>query len=623
MIFMLKAIYFIVAMGIIIGLFIATKKDNRYRSTLVLTEIILLNVYVIMRFISIPYHSVKSIICGGLLLGAELFGIIKFLTLQYVFYKSEKTKVDFKFDKSYKPSVDILVCVYNEDVNIIEKTVLACTNLKYAKDKYKVWICDDGRREEIKNLGSKYGVGYITRSDNKYAKAGNINNALKNINGDLFVILDADMMPKKNFLTKTVGYFCDEQLALVQTPQAFYNPDMYQYHLNRNIPNEHDFFMRDLEETKSSINSVLDVGTNNVYRRKHVEEIGGFPTEFITEDMAIGMQIQAAGHKTLFVNEELALGLSPYTFTDLIKQRDRWCRGNIQVMKSYGKVFKKLNFAQKISYLSAYLFWFTSLQNIVFMLCPIMYLVFKIPLVEIDLLTTIAIMTPYFVGQVLVLKSRPSKYFRFAYSVFYEMAVTPHLCFAIIKELLGIKIKFNVTTKTRNNTRSYFQFNVVLPHIILLSVVLASWIIGIYNMKNGSIHYIGYIITVAWSIYNVVGLVGCIRLAYQKPIYRKSERAIMKDSIKIILENSESGSIEGYIHDIADDSMGVKLTDKYNFAKMDSINVKVNNKNYELNLKGNVARCEDGFVGIKLKGLNQCDKKSIMSIYMDNITAYY
>lgn len=68
----------------------------------------------------------------------------------------------------------------------------------------------------------------------------------------LFAVLDADMIPKKEFLQKTVGYFSDDNMAFVQTPQVYYNQDIYQYNLGRNIPNEQDFFMRDIQEARAS-----------------------------------------------------------------------------------------------------------------------------------------------------------------------------------------------------------------------------------------------------------------------------------------------------------------------------------------------------------------------------------
>ena len=151
----------------------------------------------------------------------------------------------------------------------------------------------------------------------------------------MFAVLDADMIPREEFLEKTVGYFSDENMAFVQTPQVYYNQDMYQYNLKKNIPNEQDFFMRDIQEARASRDAVLHVGTNAVFRKNYVDEIGGYPTCSITEDMAVGMLLQEKGYSSTLVNEDLVLGLSATTFTELVKQRDRWCRGNLQVLKNF------------------------------------------------------------------------------------------------------------------------------------------------------------------------------------------------------------------------------------------------------------------------------------------------
>ncbi len=90
-----------------------------------------------------------------------------------------------------------------------------------------VYILDDTRRPHIKAIAEELGCKYITRRDNKHAKAGNLNNALKQTNGEFISIMDADFVPFKNFLTRTVGFFQNSKIDLVQTPQYFYNPDYH------------------------------------------------------------------------------------------------------------------------------------------------------------------------------------------------------------------------------------------------------------------------------------------------------------------------------------------------------------------------------------------------------------
>ena len=123
-----------------------------------------------------------------------------------------------------------------------------------------VYILDDTRRPHIKALAEELGCKYITRPDNKHAKAGNLNNALKQTNGELISIMDADFVPFKNFLTRTVGFFQNSKIDLVQTPQYFYNPHYHARNLglDRMLPN-------DLENFYGYIQPARDVG-NSVKR---------------------------------------------------------------------------------------------------------------------------------------------------------------------------------------------------------------------------------------------------------------------------------------------------------------------------------------------------------------------
>lgn len=622
-------VYFIISMTILISGYFAARSNPKYAKIVVVTEMIAIIIYTTCRLVTLPYSSVSGMIFGGILFLAELISIVQFVCIQYLYGKGANAKKqEVKGLEVYNgkelPTVDVLICTYNEPLKLVEKNVAACLNLNYPKDRYKVYVCDDGRRKEFKDMAESYGVQYITRDNNLYAKAGNINNALEFTNGELFVVLDADMMPKREFLEKTVGYFIDENMGFVQTPQNYYNPDMYQYHLNKNIPNEQDFFMRDLQEHKAAINAIIDVGTNNVYSRDAIMKIGKFPTCTITEDMAVGMLLQGNGYKSVFINETLALGLSPTTFVDLVKQRDRWCRGNIQVMKKFTKLFKeKLNFSQKISYLSGYLFWFGSITKMVFILCPMVYLFFGVPIIDCNLIVMASVLIPYSIGQLLVMKSVPTRNQKMLYSIFYDTAVAPHLVFSVIKSLLNLKVSFNVTPKDVTTGKSYFQFKVVAPHIFLLSIILISWIVGAVNVKVGNIYFIGYLINILWSIYNVIALGVCIRLAYQRPIHRTSERITVSEDTKLELNTDKYGDVKGKIHDFSEKGLGIILPKRYDFNVNDKIKLKISNNEQGLEANARVARSSDNFIGVELDELPPKEMKEIMAIYMENLTPYY
>src|SRR5215472_10311147 len=139
------------------------------------------------------------------------------------------------------PSVDVFIPTYNESLSVVRATVIAALAMDYPASKLRVFILDDGRREEFRDFAARVGAGYITRNDNRHAKAGNINHALRLTNGDLVAIFDSDHVPTRSFLEATLGwFFCNPRLAMVQTPHHFYSPDPFERNLGqfRRIPNE-------------------------------------------------------------------------------------------------------------------------------------------------------------------------------------------------------------------------------------------------------------------------------------------------------------------------------------------------------------------------------------------------
>ena len=113
---------------------------------------------------------------------------------------------------------------------------------------------------------------------------------------------------------ETVPYFLQnkEKVGLIQTPQSFYNQDLFQFNLysERDIPNEQDFFSREINILRNSSNSAAYTGSNTVISRKALEEIGGFPYGTITEDFETSIRLQKAGYITYATSKVLASGLS-------------------------------------------------------------------------------------------------------------------------------------------------------------------------------------------------------------------------------------------------------------------------------------------------------------------------
>lgn len=326
---------------------------------------------------TIPWHdSWFALIFGVLLWGSELVSsITAFIII------SNKHK-DFKLEKpeiapERYPDVDVLIASHNEDPDLLYKTVNACTYMHYPdKSKVHIYVCDDTDRPEVAALAKELGVGYFGLSDNKDAKSGNYNNALNQTSSPLVATFDADMIPYSEFLLETVPYFVeqveadanDEELdkapiGLIQTPQSFYNEDIFQYHLfsEGTLPNEQDFFSKGINNFNSACGSAFYTGSNTVLYRKAIDDAGGFPTDTITEDFELGARMNIEGYVNYSTDAPMASGLTRLAMRDVSKEYRTQIWGEIVetifapyltipfLLEAFGISEKKFKVTKKVS----------------------------------------------------------------------------------------------------------------------------------------------------------------------------------------------------------------------------------------------------------------------------------
>ncbi|MEF3192714.1 MAG: glycosyltransferase, partial [Halothiobacillaceae bacterium] len=273
---------------------------------------IFLAAYVSLRYFSwrinytISYHDPLSLIGAILLLGAEIYGLVIYMVGAFVnAYPIHRAAHKLPNDPDKLPTVDILIPTYNEDPELLELTLLAATQIRYPRERFKVYLCDDGgtvqrrnrpdiaqqaweRHHTLKALCERVGAIYVTRERNEHAKAGNINTALKDhCRGELVLILDADHIPTVDILENTVGFFLkDPKLFLVQTPHYFINPDPLERNLRTYelMPSENEMFYTLIQHGLDFWNASFFCGSAAILRRSHLDLIGGIAGETITED---------------------------------------------------------------------------------------------------------------------------------------------------------------------------------------------------------------------------------------------------------------------------------------------------------------------------------------------------
>lgn len=273
-------------------------------------------------------------------------------------------------------TVDVFVPTYNEPVELVRETLIAALGMDHS---HLTWLLDDGDRPVMRALATELGCRYLARRSRRHAKAGNLNHALAHSNADLVAVFDADHAPRRDFLSKTVGYFEDPKVAFVQTPQDYYNLDSYQHRRRGGSPEvwtEQALFFRVIQRGKDCWNAAFFCGSCAVVRRGALERIGGFATGTVTEDLHTSIRLHGAGLRSVYHAEPLAFGLAPESIEPFITQRVRWGQGAMHVWRKEGIVTNRhLTWAQRLNYLASALTYFDGWQKALFYVAPIVVLV--------------------------------------------------------------------------------------------------------------------------------------------------------------------------------------------------------------------------------------------------------
>ena len=504
-------------------------------------------IYILWRlFFTLPLHAgIVSLVAGIALFVAEFISMLE-AVIHYICMSKNKAPEFPVIPESDYPHVDVLIATHSEEPELLFKTINGCKHMEYPDPaKVHIYLCDDNDRPEMAKLAQKMGVGYFGLSGNKLAKAGNLNNALSKTDSPLVVTFDADMIPRSNFLMETVPYFSlpemildhgewrkrteeeinpDYKIGFVQTPQSFYNPDLFQFNFfaESNIPNEQDYFFKEVNVGRNSSNSAIYAGSNTVISRQALEEVGGIRTKTITEDFATGIDIQAKGYTCFAIDEVLASGLAPDDFPNLLKQRQRWGRGCVQTIRSSRFLFGKLPFLSKLSYLSCLLYWWTFLRRIVYILSPILFTVFGVLVVRTELWGILLIWLPSYLIYNHSLRLLSGKVRDQKWSNIVDTILCPYMILPILAETFGIRMRtFFVTSKEKTGTRSA-KIIYAIPHLILL----AASIVGIYFSIERMMLYksILGLVVLFWLCMNTYFLTMAVFFLLGRINYRSSQR---------------------------------------------------------------------------------------------------
>ncbi|MCC5640313.1 glycosyltransferase [Nostoc sp. CHAB 5844] len=463
----------------------------------------------------------------------------------------------------FTPSVDIFIPTYNEPEFIVRRTIIGCQALDYPQK--NIYLLDDNRRLEMRELAEELGCRYISRANNKHAKAGNLNNALTRTSSELIVVFDADFVPTKNFLTRTVGFFQDESIAILQTPQSFYNADPIARNLGlENIltPDE-EIFHRHIQSIRDSSESAICAGTSFIIRRAALEKTGNFVTESLSEDYFTGVNLAAHGYRIIYLNELLSAGLAAENIAAYATQRLRWAQGTLQglFIKSNPLIVPGFSFTQRIAHLGGFLTWFTTFSRIYFLLMPLAYSFLGVIPIRANFPELIYFWLPLYLVNLSVF-AWLNKYSRSAFlSDIYFLVLCFPLALTVMQSMLRPFSKgFKVTPKGISSDRYTFNWKLASPLIILfIATALSLWQNICMSIVKQSMakeipamaeQTIGMGLGWLWSIYNIIMIGAAILVLLDAPKTNKFEWFDLRRVVQLTIGNDNFWGVTTMISEV-------------------------------------------------------------------------
>lgn len=527
---------------------------NLFKSRAVTVGLVVLSATVSTRYLywrlteTLQFETLAEMFLGTGLFMAELYAFVV-LILGYLqsIWPLRRAPVPLPEDMNLWPTVDVYIPTYNESLQVVSNTVLGAMSMDYPRDKMRIYLLDDGRRQEFAAFAEQVGCGYITREDNRHAKAGNLNHAMTQTDSELIAIFDSDHIPTRAFLQMTVGAFLqNENVALVQTPHHFYSPDPFERNINggQAVPNEGQLFYGLIQEGNDFWNASFFCGSCAVLRREALTDVGGFATETVTEDAHTALKMHRRGWDSIYVRLPLAAGLATERLALHIGQRMRWARGMTQIFRLDNPLFGRgLTLAQRFCYLNAMLHFFFALPRFVFLTAPLAYLMFAQNIITSSWQLIFLYAVPHLIHSVFTNSRLQSKHRYTFWGEIYESVLSFHILRPTLYTLINPRRgSFNVTEKGGLLPEGFFDTSRVVPHIVLAGFLMMGLVLGTLRIVLNEADLqvleqvdVGVIIlNMIWAFFNLVVVLAAISVARERRQIREHVRVTVELDTRLV-----------------------------------------------------------------------------------------
>jgi len=554
-----------------IGMFLCGLYLRRYLGTYITLALVALSVIASTRYLY--WRATETIntatyidmaLSLGLLASESYAWFVLLLGYFQTAWPLKRRPISMPENQDSWPTVDVLIPTYNEPLSVVRLTILAAKQLDWPAHKFKVYLLDDGKRDDFKNFAAVAGVNYITRDNNKHAKAGNLNNALKQISGEYVVIFDCDHIPTSNFLkTSMGGFMVDPKLALVQTPHHFLSPDPFERNLSvfRKVPNEGELFYGLVQDGNDLWNSAFFCGSCAILKREALDSVGGIATETVTEDAHTSLKMHRKGYTSAYIQVTLAAGLATETMSAHVKQRMRWARGMVQIFRTDCPLLGSgLTIAQRLNYTNAIFHFLYGFPRLFFLLSPLAFLFFDNYIINAPAGVIAAYALPHlfmsFMTNSRVQGEHRLSFWNEAYETALAWFIFWPTLFAFINPKSG---SFNVTAKGGFIKEDFFDWKIGLPYIVLLVLNFSGLVLGIGKLIWwNSFEWGTVLINLIWTSYNLMMIAAATAVVMEKKQIRKSWR--IESAIPAEVISPEGKTIVCHTQDYSDGGICLILT---------------------------------------------------------------
>ena len=280
--------------------------------------------------IMLPYFLVMVIL--------SMYGIHRY-TLVYNFFRNRRNVPGPPPDIASWPKVTVQLPIYNERY-VTERLIETVAQFDYPLDLFQIQVLDDSTDETqviARNCVERHkGLGvpieYIHRDNREGFKAGALQEGLKSATGEFVAIFDADFIPPADFLRRTVPYFSNPKLAMVQTRWSYINRSYSALTEVEAILLDGHFAIEHSSRCRSGLFFNFN-GTGGIWRRSAIEDAGGWQHDTLTEDTDLSYRAQIRGWQFLYLPEIDCPSELPVEMNAFKSQQARWAKGLMQTAK--------------------------------------------------------------------------------------------------------------------------------------------------------------------------------------------------------------------------------------------------------------------------------------------------